>query len=488
MTASSNLHGLPAVVRALSSGFQRAGVRLVTNHPGFYSHSLAESVHGDQTLTSANEKIAYAVAWGAAAAGWRTVVALKNVGMNDAADPFLNSLMLNLTGALVVVVFDDTDVEQSQLRLDSRHYQSALGGIWLEPSNVEESAELAFQAVQLSEKYSSPVVVRITNSLIVSEEAFDEENPHPQLPPPPDFDRRPSSFVVHPSNYHLVQASSLAIKQAAWNEWAEQELVACASSPEPDDTGTIHIMVGSATYPSSIPSSAVLRLKMLPVPVRRVLELAGEAVRMVVYEHGDPIVANILRASCGAAKQIDAVAVGNPNPNRVFRSTLEIAPLLKMLRELPLPLLIGDVGGHTMDPSHSIDLCLCYGSAVAVGTGVALACPEHTVSCVLGDGAWMHGGKTSIDEAVARKCRLLVFVLHNGGCASTGGQATLGDLACRNKEIFEIFTESIAVFVRDWSKELNLQVSKSGVKVFHINLLSPESLNPSTHHSHVNLV
>ena len=97
--------GSPPVIAALAAGFRAGGVTICANHPGFHSHELAAAI--GCPVTSRSERAAFAFGWGASLAGARTVVALKNVGLNDAADPFINALFVGCHGGLVVVVFDD---------------------------------------------------------------------------------------------------------------------------------------------------------------------------------------------------------------------------------------------------------------------------------------------------------------------------------------------------------------------------------------------
>lgn len=462
----------PPVVQALAEGFRAAGVCLATNHPGFHSHSLAAAIHDGRMITSSNERNAYAVAWGAAVGGCRTVVATKNVGLNDAADLFLSSMMLDLSAALVVAVFDDTDVEQSHMRQDSRHYHGFLGGLWLEPAGVDEAFAMAAQAVELSERFSSPVVVRITNRLAAVADPF-----RPCMPPQGGmpsgkrpFERRQQALVVHPSNYHSKQSTTLAAKRQGWQEWAEQELSARAAPLVPDATGAVHLVVGSAAPPCGVAQRSLLHLPMLPVPTRQILAKAAGARRIVVHEHGDPIVAVALAAARAVAPEIEPVTSGVSEPNRNFHNRATLAPLFAALRNLPDPILVGDVGGHTMDPAYSLDVCLCYGSAVGVATGLALARPRNNVVCVIGDGAWLHGGKAALPEAIARGIRLLIVVLHNGGCRTVGGLRPVGETPACLPQILETLPEIPLASSLRWEKEVAMHASFHGIHILHLTV------------------
>lgn len=114
------------VLEAMAEALKKGGIQAAYNFPGFHSHKLFDLLDGG--ITSTNEKIAYELAWGSSQAGRPTLVTFKNVGLNDAADPFVNSLLTGAGAGLVLVVTDDIELQGSQCILDSRHYFSFYGG------------------------------------------------------------------------------------------------------------------------------------------------------------------------------------------------------------------------------------------------------------------------------------------------------------------------------------------------------------------------
>ena len=424
----------PNCIGHLVAGLMDANVSLVTNHPGFRSNELASVFHGDGSVTSANERIAYAIAWGHAIGGRRAAVALKNVGLNDAADAFLNSLVLDVRAGFVVLVFDDTDVEHSQLRLDSRHYQAFLGGAWLEPRSLEEAREFARMAFEWSEQVRMPVVVRITNALL-SRGSSSQPLPLPVVSGGiHGFLRSPQDYVVHPSN-HLHQTVRLREKHRLIEAWAE----AVCQQANPGGAlscDEVHIIVGAARLPAGIDHHAALRIPCLPVPEPWLRRMIPAGARIHVHEHGDKVVTrSVSEAWCAA--DVTCHGSGSISPNRNYHSYDHLEPVYRQLRRLPNSILVGDLGQHTMDAERSLDACLCYGASVATAIGIALACPEATVSCVCGDGAFLHSAAQAVPEAVARCCRLLILVLDNGGCLGTGGQMPPGDTWTGMDEVIE---------------------------------------------------
>ena len=401
----------PPVIAALAAGFRAGGVAVCANHPGFHSHELAAAL--DCPVTSRSERAALAFGWGASLAGRRTVVTMKNVGLNDAADPFVNALFVGCHGGLVVVVFDDIEIEQSQLPLDSRHFATLQGAIWIEPRSVADAASWATRSFELSERFGAPVVVRITNALCHAHaaEPLSASSAVGNL----EFSRDPARWVVHPANVARLRALQEE-RCARIQAWSDAEPIAgrAVRAGEP-----LTLAVGAVPVAAS-DASNWLAIDKLPLPAAAVAA-ARAASRIVVAEHGRGHVAAMLAAEL-AGGRIESSAFGMPELPRSYNDRDWYEPLFGPLRSLPHRIVIGDLGSHTMDPHRTIDACLCYGASVAVAAGVAAAAPGRRVICVTGDGAFAHSGAAGLAEAVDRGVPLVVFVIDNGGCRDTGGQ------------------------------------------------------------------
>ena len=401
----------PPVISALAAGFRAGGVRICTNHPGFHSQRLAAAL--SCPVTSRSERAAMAFGWGASLAGARTVVTLKNVGLNDAADPFVNAMFVGCHGGLVIVVFDDVEIEQSQLPLDSRLYASLPGGIWIEPRSVAEAARWATRSFELSERFGTPIVLRITNALCHA--AVMDRLPENASPGEKMFSRDPARWVVHPANV----ARLTALRQRRCEQiqaWSDAEPVACGAvkGGEP-----LTLLVGAMPEGTQVGDNW-LAVDRLPLPVAAI-SAARRASRVTVREHGRAHAASAL-ASALLGDRIEMVPFSMPDVPRSYHDRDWYEPLFGPLRSLPNRVVIGDLGSHTMDPHRTIDACLCYGASVAVAAGVAAAAPDLRVICVTGDGAFAHSGAAGLAEAVDRTLTLVVFVIDNGGCRDTGGQ------------------------------------------------------------------
>jgi len=417
----SEASGIEAVARGLLDG----GVEFATAYPGFHAHDLARLL-GVEAF-SVNEKNALAVAWGASLAGTRSATVFKNVGLNDAADPFVNACVLGVRAGLVLVVLDDIDVEQSQIQQDSRPYAEFPCSLWLEPRSVSDAYELARQAPGLSERLGTLVVLRLTNLLTRAIGPMTRREPSTTRL---KWCRNPELWVAHPV-YGEAQRQRLVDRQEAVAHWVD----GAYPSPAFASGEVIRVIAGMASCAAV--GTLDLAAFTLPLPRPWLAALATSAARVVVEEHGGPYLANKVATGMGAARVQSHLP--RPQVERQYRVTDRYEPLYAILRAVPNRVVVGDLGGHTLDPHRTVDACLCYGCSVGVATGITLAAPSLHVICVTGDAAFRHSGKVALEEAVARRANVTVIVLDNGGSVGTGGQHLPGtcrldapDLGCHD--------------------------------------------------------
>lgn len=417
------------LVRAFAEGILDAGVRHFANYPGFHANELHAALGA--RVTSTDEKNAFAFAWGCSVAGERAAVSFKNVGLNDAADAFLGAMFAGCRAGLALFLFDDCDIQHSQNRFDVRPYFLVHGGLWLEPRSVPEAYRFARDAFAWSERFGLPVVVRATN--ILWDQGLAPASWERAPSPPPAFaplGRRPdaSPFVVHPSEARRMEAD-LARKNAQIADFVET-----LAPPLPPSGATSSVVFGARR---GVPDPAALRLCTLPPPARALRAFAAgrPASALTVYEHGaTPFAARLVDAALAPPEA--RCARRNMGPPPGVRSKYHNRDVMEKpfsaLRAVPGALVCGDLGGYTMDPARTLQLCLCYGVAPAVAMGAAEAsAPGTRVFCVIGDGAYLHSGQACLHEIAARGLAVSVFVLENGGTLGTGGQPIPGDLRAR---------------------------------------------------------
>ena len=412
------------LISALADAIQDAGCTHLANYPGFHSNELHAALQSQ--ITSSDEKNAFAYAWGCSLAGARAAVSFKNVGLNDAADAFLGAHFAGSLAGLVLILFDDCDIQHSQSRIDVRPYFLIYGGMWLEPREVAEAYKLTKRAFDFSEKFQLPVVVRVTNILY-------DMGLHPakwqrSKVQPPAFEpirRLPdiSPHVVHPSEARRMERE-LAVKNQAIEEFVET-----LYEDQPEACSPVIICGAKRNVMASNP----FRLFTLPVP-RKALQHRFSTLplpELAVYEHGGiPFM----------QRQIALSLVGDlPQPHMMYPSA-NFKPkyhnhdfmerLFCILRNRTNSVICGDLGGYTMDPERTLQLCLCYGVSPAVAMGVADVLQEKSqVYCITGDAAFLHSGQQCLYEMAEREVSVSIFVLENGGALGTGGQHISGDFS-----------------------------------------------------------
>lgn len=417
----------PPLIQNLAFGFQEGGIGSSFNYPGFHANELHDALGGGPT--SINERTAYAMAWGYSLASGRALVSFKNVGLNDAADPFLASVQLGCNGGLVLALFEDCDLQHSQNRMDSRPYFDFFGGLWFEPRTLSEARNIARDSFRLSETFSVPVVIRLTNILY--------HHPGPAIPPAPPqpqgpelrpFHRNPARWLAHPTHAAAQEKQRIA-RQTNIQDWVETRF---ESDPTHSATPS-RILFGA---PRDVPVTDAIRLDTLPLPMQGLRTRLKSDQPLPVYEHGHPYVAEKLRGLHAPA--FPAHSMNNCRLRFKHHNRDACEPLYSILRENPNRCRIGDLGEYTRDPQNTLDACLCYGASVAVAGGFKLARPEMSVWAVTGDGAFAHAGSTALEELQSRNLPVRIIVMDNGGCRGTGGQSVPGGI-CRLEGFQNVF-------------------------------------------------
>uniref|UniRef100_A0A831YSJ1 Thiamine pyrophosphate enzyme TPP-binding domain-containing protein n=1 Tax=candidate division WWE3 bacterium TaxID=2053526 RepID=A0A831YSJ1_UNCKA len=408
------------VLVGIQEGLIDGGVEVVTNFPGFKSHVLFSKLGGK--ITSVNEKIAYEIAWGASYAGKRSAVMFKNVGLNDAADPFLNSHLVGVNAGLVVIVFDDVEVEGSQSRQDSRHYFDFFEGLWLEPDSVEQAYILAYHSFEWSEKFKLPVVIRVTNQLINASGTFTRMPSTIRKVSVTKKDRR--QFLIHPTNASH-QRQELAKKNKRIRDFVEN----LYESKVTRKNGRGAISFGRCARELNDfnkEDGDILRIFTYPIPERRVKEFAKGKEILTVFEQGDNFGEEKIRAALEKQETTSNTGI-IPNQSGKYIISEHYEKLFRALKAVEPDIVIGDLGEYTQDTLESIDACLCFGSSLSVGAGALIGGAKKVFS-ITGDAAYLHSGKNVIPEILERKIPLKVIVICNSGSQGTGGQHIPGDL------------------------------------------------------------
>ena len=458
-------------VEAIAQGALDAGISGVFAYPGTPSTEITEYIQESKEAIArnvhrawaCNEKTAMETALGMSYAGKRALVCMKHVGMNVAADCFMNAAITGANGGMVVTAADDPSMHSSQNEQDSRAYgKFALVPI-MEPSNQQEAYDMARSGFDFSEQTGEPVLMRLVTRLAHSRAGV--ECREAQIPPtlPAVDDAR--QFVLLPGiarqRYHALLEKQPALVQASeespynlYTDGTDKSLgiVACG-------IGYNYLM---ENYPDGCPHP-VLKIGQYPLPRKQLMKIAAECDTLLVIEDGQPFVEKQLKGYLGNALRVKGrmdgtlPPDGELNPDIVARalgfenkstfaipSIVEMRPpalcegcghrdmytiLTKVLREeFPGHRVFGDIGCYTLGagaPFHAIHSCVDMGASITMAKGAADAGIYPAVA-VIGDSTFTHSGMTGLLDCVNEQANVTIVISDNETTAMTGGQDSAG--------------------------------------------------------------
>jgi indolepyruvate ferredoxin oxidoreductase alpha subunit len=457
---------------AVALGAVHAGLTAAYAYPGTPSTEILEHLirhearHGrPHAAWCANEKTAYEGALGVSLAGRRTMVSMKHVGLNVAADPFINSALVAIHGGLVVAVADDPGMHSSQNEQDSRWLADFARVICLEPASQQEAYEMTREAFEVSERFEIPVVLRLVTRLAHSRTVVSTSEPRPENPVSKAPDAA-SSWILMP---HIARRRWHALlerqkEMAAWSESSPHNTLLLNGRRR--DLGVITTGIARNYYAENLggleyePSH--LHVGAYPIPGEKVRRLAEHVSRLVVLEEGYPYLERCLRGILPAPVEILGKGSGlippdgELNPD-IVREALGLPPrpgveipglalagrppqfcsgcphgdtlhALKLaLAGYPQTTVTSDIGCYTLGalPPHSaVETCVCMGASIGMARGAAEA-GLHPVVAVIGDSTFLHSGVTPLMDAVSARANMTVVIADNGTVAMTGTQPTV---------------------------------------------------------------
>jgi len=457
-----------------------AGVKLGTGYPGTPSTEILETFAtlGGHAQWAPNEKVALEVGVGVAFAGARALVTMKHVGLNVAADPLFTVAQIRLDGALVIVSADDPGMASSQNEQDNRRYALAACVPMLEPSDSQEAYEFMLRAIEISERWQVPVLLRMTTRVCHSKTIVRRGTVQIPVPHTPHFEHDFPSRVMIPAYAkpaHRRMRKNIA-DIAAWND-AEglNQLIPGSSSLGIITSGAAFQYVREAA-----PEASVLKLGVTyPLPLEKMRAFADSVDLCVVIEEGDPYLVEAARtAGIAVEGKQEMYRFGELNVPRVRRilnddATPEAKPLpgkppalcpgcphrsvYNILKELNC-IVAGDIGCYSLGvlpPFEAMDSLVCMGAAIGVGLGLRHSLPPEEakrVVSVIGDSTFVHSGITGLVEMVYNPPPTghVLVILDNGTTAMTGMQEHPGtgrtlDHAKTGKVIFEDLARSMGI-------------------------------------------
>jgi len=446
---------------AIARGAYESGVVLASAYPGTPSTEILENIAQYDELISEwapNEKVALDVAIGGAYAGARTMAVMKHVGLNVAADAFFYASMTGTEGGLVVVSADDPAMHSSQNEQDNRRYARFARVPCLEPSDSQEAKELVGVALEISERFDTPVLLRITTRIAHSHTLVElQERRADGREEPYDYRIDRVKYVMVPGNArrrHPV-IEERAEKLAEFAETFEYNRV------EVGDSG-LGIITNGVAYQYArevFPNASFLRLGMTyPVPEQLIRDFAEKVERLIVVEELDPFIEEEVRLM-GIPVEGKSIfpITGEFDPTVVRESAIRAGLLpasaaveVKSLEDVPKlpqrpPLLCpgcphrgvfavtnklklvvnGDIGCYTLGflpPLSALHTCGCMGASIGVAHGASKVGIQQKNVAVLGDSTFFHTGMPALLNVSYNKSNTVTIILDNRTTAMTGHQ------------------------------------------------------------------
>ena len=435
---------------AIARGAYEAGATVAAAYPGTPSTEITEFISKYPEIYaewSPNEKVALEVGVGASIAGARSIVCMKHVGLNVAADPLFTSAYTGVRGGLVIVVADDPGMPSSQNEQDSRFYARSAHVPMLEPSDSEECRAFTKRAFELSEEYDTPVFVRLTartshsQSLVEPEERISRELPA--------YEKDIAKYVMVPGYARLRH-----LKVVERMEHLKKDVEEFDLNREEVRGEELGIVCSGAVYHfvrEAAPDASVLKLGMIyPLPIEKIRAFSKKVKRLVVIEELEPFFENQLKANGIPCEGKNLFPLCYDFSANLIREKLFGIPAPKADAELPgrPPVMCagcphrgvfyllaknkitvtGDIGCYSlgaMAPLSAMDAVICMGASVSMAHGFEKARgreqSKHTVA-VIGDSTFVHTGVNGLINAVYNKSNITLIILDNSTTGMTGHQ------------------------------------------------------------------
>ncbi len=449
---------------AIAHGAWSGGVVFASGYPGTPSTEILETfarLPGIYAEWAPNEKVALDAAIGAAYAGRRALATMKHVGLNVAADAYFYASMTGLEAGLVIVVADDPGMHSSQNEQDTRNYAKFARVPCLDPADSQEAHDMTAFALQLSEQFDTPVLVRSTTRV---SHGFGRVQLRQRVEVPPRvrrFPRNPTKYVMVPANarkrHPIVEERTERVREYA------EKMPLNRMEIRDSELGIITTGIAYQYVREVFPQASVLKLGMSwPLPHDLIADFAHRVKRLIVVEELDPFIEEHVRM-LGIRVEGKSIfpKIGELNPHLVREAairagllpetarpqTVSVPPLPELparppvlcpgcphrgvlwaIKKLHVPV-NGDIGCYTLGvvpPLSTIHTTGCMGAGIGVAHGAAKAgSPEKHVA-IIGDSTFFHTGIPALINVVYNKSPVIVVIMDNRATAMTGDQPNPG--------------------------------------------------------------
>lgn len=441
--------------QAVARGLYEAGVSVISSYPGTPSTEITEfsSKYPEDEMYcewAPNEKVACEVAIGASIAGARSFCAMKHVGLNVAADPLFTASYTGVNGGMVLAVADDPGMHSSQNEQDSRHYAIGAKVPMLEPSDSQECKDYAKLAYEISEKFDTPVILRLTTRVSHSQSAVTTADRIPHTIP--EYKKNIAKNVMVPAN---------AIKKHVVVEQRTLDLIEYAETSgintvemNSDEIGVITSGICYQYAKDALGDKAsYLKLGMVnPLPVKLIKDFAAKVKTLYVIEELDDVIETHCRKNGIDVKgkelftlqgeyfqsKVRQVILGENDEWQTLDAEIPVRPpvlcagcphrgVFYILKKLGV-MVSGDIGCYTLGaaaPLSAIDTTVCMGASISGLHGFNKGRKgeyEGKAVAVIGDSTFMHSGITSLVDIAYNRSNSTVIVLDNSITGMTGHQ------------------------------------------------------------------
>ena len=439
---------------AVARGILEAGCSVVSSYPGTPSTEITEyAAKYDEIYCewAPNEKVACEVAFGASLAGARSACCMKHVGLNVAADPLFTLSYTGVNGGMVIFVADDPGMHSSQNEQDSRHYAIASKVPMLEPADSVEAKEFTKAAFELSERFDTPVIVRMCTRIAHSQCAVELCEPKEKVKRA--YEKNPQKYIMAPANairkHPVVEARCAAVAEYAESSELNRVELSDSKSLGIITSGTCYQYV-KEVFGDSV---SVLKLGLVnPLPSKLITDFANKHDRVVVIEELDPVIESFCKSIgvcvegkelfsiCGEFSQ-SIVAKAFGIEDKSFTVSDDVIPVRPPVMCAGCPhrglfytlskkkiTVLGDIGCYTLGmapPLGAIDSVLCMGASVSGVHGFNKANgaeSEKKTVAVIGDSTFMHSGMTGLANIAYNGTNSTVIIVDNSITGMTGHQ------------------------------------------------------------------
>ena len=446
---------------AVAHAAAQAGCIVASAYPGTPSTEILENVAKFKDTVrcewAVNEKVAMETAIGASMAGFRSLTAMKHVGLNVAMDPLMTFTYVGATGGMVIISADDPGLHSSQNEQDNRNLAKFARAALLEPADSQEAYDMVLEAFEISEKFEVPVIIRLTtrtshSSSLVELGDFNPK-PHPQIPYVKNI-KKTIPVPMFARGHRLAAQERTAAMSAASCESALNKIVHGRK-----DLGIVTSAVAYQYVKEIFPEFSILKLGWTnPLPKKLITDFASSVEKLLVVEELDPFLEDQIRAMgikvvehktelnmlelnadrlqnlrhelLGDVPEAKVASVDMTLPTRppVLCAGCGHRGVFYILNKLKATV-TGDIGCYTLGafpPLNAMDTTICMGASIGNAAGMKKAGYKGRVAAVLGDSTFFHSGMTGILSALYNNTPVTTIVLDNRITGMTGHQENPG--------------------------------------------------------------